>query len=193
MIVNGLILAAGDSSRLGRPKQLVKYKQKYLINNIEDQLSLVCDNIFVVLGAYYHDIAQHIKAAQIINNHVWQKGMHTSLSLGVEKARHTADGILIALSDQPLITSKHYQMLSDKFKTNPNKIIASLYGNSQGVPAVFPKTFFDSLLDLDENNKGAQSIIKNNKQQVMSLACKEAALDLDTPEQLKTLLNLSIK
>jgi molybdenum cofactor cytidylyltransferase len=193
MIINGLILAAGNSSRLGQPKQLVKYNQKYLINSIESQLSLICDNVFVVLGAYYHDIAQHIKAAQIIRNKEWQKGMHTSLSLGVQQARQAAGGILIALSDQPLITTNHYQELSEKFKNNPNKIIASQYAQTNGVPAVFPIEFFDTMQNMDEYNKGAQSVIKNNKQHVVSIPCEDAAIDLDTPEQLKSLLSPSKK
>jgi molybdenum cofactor cytidylyltransferase len=188
MIVNGLILAAGSSSRLGQPKQLVQYNQKYLINNIETQLGLACENVFVVLGAYYQDIAQHIKVAHIIRNFEWQKGMHTSLSLGVQQVRQEADGILIALSDQPLITASHYQMLFDEFKNNSNKIIASQYDDSIGVPALFPKDYFDELQNVGEYNKGAQSVIKNNKQNVMPIQCEAAALDLDTPEQLKSLL-----
>ena len=189
MIVNGLILAAGGSSRLGHPKQLVQYNQNFLINNIESQLSLACENVFVVLGAYYEDIAQHIKIAHIIRNLEWQKGMHTSMSLGIKQARQEADGILIALSDQPLIITSHYQMLSDKFKNNPNKIIASQYKDIVGVPALFPKIYFDELQSVDECNKGAQSVIKNNKQNVIPVRCEAAALDLDTPEQLKSLLN----
>lgn len=193
MIINGLILAAGNSSRLGQPKQLVKYKGEYLVNLIENELSEICDSTFIVLGAHYQLIEKHVKKAQIVHNQHWQQGMHTSLSLGVKKSQSKADGLLIALSDQPLIPQDHYQLLIEKFNYNPASIIATQYAKIVGVPAIFPQSYFDKLQNDCSINKGAQSIIKNNMQSVCAIQCESAEFDLDTPDQLKSLLNQNIK
>jgi CTP:molybdopterin cytidylyltransferase MocA len=193
MNVNGLILAAGESSRLGQPKQLVKYNNIHLVNSIENQLSHLCQKVYMVLGANYQIIVNHIKKAEVIHNKHWQQGMHSSLSCGILHAKDDAEGILIALSDQPLIPQCHYQILLETFKKKPEHIIATQYANILGVPAVFPQSFFDALQNKCSINQGAQSIIKNNRDRVYPVPCELAEFDLDTPEQLKTLQILSKK
>ena len=182
MKISGLILAAGNSKRLGKPKQLLQLDGQYLLERTQAMLQNCCDQVFTVLGANHPIIMNRIKIEQPIINNQWPNGMGTSLTLGLKKIQSDADFVLIALSDQPLIKAFHYHLLCQTQRKNPNKMVASSYANTQGVPASFPQRFYPDLLQAAANNQGAQVILKNNKQKRIDLACPAAAFDVDTQE-----------
>ena len=181
MKINGLILAAGNSSRLGQPKQLIQYQGRSLLTDIETKLLNCCDQIFVVLGYQPKLFKGEINHAQIIENPTWQDGIGSSLVYGSKVATTNCTGLLIALTDQPKITSSHYQQLAKEFTPNPTKIIASAYQKRCGAPAIFPDCFFKELSQVDLRN-GAQSVINQHPDQVIKITCEAAADDIDTIE-----------
>jgi molybdenum cofactor cytidylyltransferase len=118
-----IILAAGGSSRLGRPKQLLRWKNKTLITHVVDQMIQIgCDPVVVVLGAFREDIESALRASikeplHCISNPDWQRGQSTSLKVGIQHflgcaAAHSA--ALVTLCDMPLISTDHYQALIDR-------------------------------------------------------------------------------
>ncbi len=186
MKINGIILAAGCSNRLGQPKQLVKYKGLSLLQHTEKLISPYVTKLYVVTGHQSAMIQDEIKSASIVNNTEWQKGMGTSISCGVKAAHLNADAILLALCDQAKIPASHYQQLTTKAKHNKHKIITSAYANTHGVPAIFPQVYFPDLMQLEETS-GAQSLIHKYKQDTLSILCETAAFDVDTTKDLKNL------
>ncbi len=189
MKINGLILAAGSSTRLGQIKQLVKYKNKFLINHIEDMLLDVCDSVYIVLGSNNELISPYINTATILVNKNWQKGMSSSLSYGIANSNSKASATLITVCDQPLIPKNHYKNLIKYYKQNPKKIICTKFNNTIGSPVIFPKKHNKELLLLNDKKLGAKSVIKNNLSQVIMLSCQEASFDLDTRGDLARLFH----
>lgn len=190
MIIHGLILAAGESKRLGQPKQLVPYKGQPLLSRTIEHLAHLLPQVHVVLGANHVQILNNtdIKSSiahthvNLIHNNQWHQGMGQSLAFGI-KSLPPCDAVLIALCDQALIPKSHYQQLIKRIDQFPNDIIATKH-KITGVPAAFPKTYFSQLKQL-KNNQGAKQIIQTHD--VKRITCQSAGFDLDTALDLNAL------
>lgn len=184
MIIHGLILAAGESNRLGQPKQLLTYKGHTLLARVLTQLEPLLSEVHVVLGANKDTIKKQIKLNHTISNPNWRQGMGSSLSYGIQKLPE-CDAVLIALCDQAFIPDGHYQQLINAAQTHPTHIIATQH-KTCGVPAIFPSQFFKAL-SLLSADQGAKGIISKNQEVVKTLACPLAAFDVDTPSDVAQL------
>ncbi|WP_209400323.1 NTP transferase domain-containing protein [Pseudozobellia sp. WGM2] len=186
-----IILAAGSSSRMGRPKQLLSWGKSDLIGNaIEQAKNSRSDKIIVVLGANAQLIKDNISRWEVdfVENENWKSGLGSSLAKGVKHLieLETFDGILVMLADQPLIDSAYLNLLIESFYTTSYFIIATAYSKRAGVPALFDKKFFESLCDLGEDN-GAKLIIEQFGHEVLSLDPGKKATDIDTEVDYKKL------
>ena len=184
-----LILAAGGSTRMGQPKQLIEWKGETLVNHaIKKAQQTEVETIYVVLGANAEKIKETISDynIQIIFNSVWQKGLGSSISVGINYiTKHGKyDGVLIRLIDNPTLALEHYRQLIALFKSKRLPIVASEYNDTHGVPAIFGGEFFEALQQL-QTDKGAKSIMKQYWNQVLFLKSDTDFVDLDTPEDLK--------
>jgi molybdenum cofactor cytidylyltransferase len=191
MNIGCLILAAGSSSRLGRPKQLLIYNQKTLIENtISAVLAAEVSTIYVVLGSDIALIRDAIRnlPVKIIHHHKWQEGIGSSIRIGISymETENHFDAILIMLCDQPYISSEHLKDLIKEFFQKQKSIIATGYGNHVGVPALFHQKIFSFLKELT-GDKGAKDIISKNSEDVFVKNFEQAAIDIDTPEDLSKL------
>ena len=153
-----LILAAGSSSRMGSPKQLLKWKNSNLLNHtICKAIELNAKKIIVVLGANADMIIPEIdhKEVKILINKDWENGLGSSISAGVNHILQSStgiDGLLIILADQPLIENDHYLKLMNAFSSGNKAIITTEYNDSKlGVPALFSKIYFKDLIDLNSD------------------------------------------
>ncbi|ANQ48735.1 nucleotidyltransferase family protein [Flammeovirga sp. MY04] len=170
--VGVLIIAAGSSKRLGKPKQLLEYKGRTLVqHSIDKAKQLQNVDIAVVLGAYYDEISDVIKedGVHIVNNETWQDGQGGSIAKGVKffnDAEEKYSKVLILLSDMPLVDIPHLGNLIEKAKDR--RIVMSKYDGFTGVPAVFDQTVFPELMAL-EGNFGAKSIVRKNKHSYASV------------------------
>lgn len=189
-----LILAAGSSSRMGKPKQLLKWEDSTFIEQTIDRLCSVDEvKTFVVLGANYDQIYEQIKKKpiRIIRNSEWKEGMGTSIRMGmlsIRKELVTYDGVIVSVIDQPLLDQEYYVKLLQLGIEQRNSIIATQNEETIGVPAFFPKTYFKELSALDADY-GARFIIKNHKNDVISISANGAAIDIDTPEHYRFAYN----
>ena len=188
MKINGLILAAGNSSRLGKNKQTIKFKNATLLQMIEHSLLKCCDHVVVVLGHDHQAIPTQAKS-QVVINSKWQSGMGSSIKVGVDCLKNQSDALLIALCDQPMIPPSHYQNLVAAAIHSPHQIISSHYQNINGVPAIFPQEYFNKLLSLPDKH-GARKLISDHQNDVFSIACPSAKLDIDTFDDLTKLMTL---
>lgn len=187
-----IILAAGSSSRLGEPKQLIHFNGKTLLEKtIQAAIDSECKDISVVLGANSEDILNEVKhfPVQFCVNEDWQSGMSSSLQIGlihlVNNDRET-DAIIVLVCDQPFIESRHINLIIEKFRRTKKPIIASKYKETNGVPALFAKEIFDKLM-LIKGDKGARKIIDDFPELVETINIPEAAFDIDTAEDVAEL------
>lgn len=186
-----LILAAGSASRMGKIKQLLPYKNTTLLEwTIKQAQKSVVENVFCVLGANKETIEKELttNAVETIYNPNYQNGLSSSIVIGIDfLQKHNFDYALIMLADQPHITFQYLNRLVKASKNNPSKIIASNYQGSVGVPAVFPKDYFNNLLNL-QGDKGAKNFLLQHNSNVLKINSHQNLLDIDTPEDYQHLL-----
>ena len=146
-----VVLAAGMSSRLGSPKQLLTYQGKSLIQHTANiALQTTMRPVVVVVGANSEAIKKEIEwmNVEIIENKEWEEGMASSIRFGlnyVQKKDNKVDGIIFMVCDQPFISTKILETLLIKQNKTGLPIVASSYENMIGVPALFHKIFFKEL------------------------------------------------
>jgi molybdenum cofactor cytidylyltransferase len=187
--VHAIILAAGASSRMGSPKQLLIWQDRPLLAHaIDSARSVLAERIVVVLGAN----AEAIKAAVDLNgisvvlNPDWADGMAGSIRAGIQALPTTASAVLLMLCDQPLIGAAHLQNLLQVWQHAPERIVVSQYAESFGVPAVFPATFFAQLAGLS-GDRGAKPLLMQYLETLVKVPLPEAALDIDTQSDFQRL------
>jgi len=182
-----LILAAGESKRMGTPKQLLKWKNTTLLGHtiqVSETLNL---KTFVVLGANFEEIKNSIssRSIQILNHENWKNGLGSSIAFGVGyifKNELDIEAILIVLADQPLINSEYLNSMISVFEKGKNQIIASSYKDGKkGVPVLFDKIYFKELAQLS-NDKGAKRLIEKYTDKVVLLNAESMVSDIDTLE-----------
>lgn len=181
--VVGTVLAAGGSSRFGSSKQLVRFAGETLIEHAQRVLlGSSVDQASIILGCNAGTISAFVApSVTTIMNPGWQEGISSSIRAAVEFAkRRNASHLLITLCDQPLVTPQLIQQLLDLSRQHPDSIVACDYGESLGVPAVFPRAFFDQLLEL-RGDRGAKSIIGQVTAK-RTIPFPDGIVDIDTPE-----------
>lgn len=181
-----IILAAGASTRLGEPKQLIRLGSETLLERaVRIALDAGCYPVVVVLGAD----AERVRAgcdlgeAALAANDAWLEGMASSIRTGLTTVQstlqeigaesHTA-GVILMTCDQPAVTSEHLRALAAS-----GQITASEYSGRRGVPAYFPASSFASLTQLN-GDSGARDLLRTARTIPLPLG----ELDIDTPQAL---------
>ena len=193
-----LILAAGESTRMGQIKQLLPWGTTTLLGNAihNANASMACE-VFVVLGAKAQKIKEEVAVEGVVfvENQDWRSGMGTSIVCGIRsltKQQKTYDGALIMLCDQPLINTLYLNALIDTFIHKEKGIVATRYRNSEGVPAIFGQSYFPELMELNKDY-GAKDILKQHKDDVFSLGSHGKAMDIDTMDDYNRLIRMDPK
>lgn len=182
-----IILAAGASTRLGQPKQLLSYQGKTLIQHIaEVGIHSFCQPVVVILGAYAEIIQPHLANLDIhiVYNQDWSTGMASSIQCGLNAIQTIApniDAIVLMLCDQPFVSHDLINRLVREYQTTNYTIVASEYAGIVGVPALFHKTLFSELALL-QGDIGARKTIRQHFSSCLSVPFSEGAIDLDTIE-----------
>ena len=183
-----LILAAGNSSRMKHPKQLVKIGNNFLLEMVLSKgKSLDVKDVYCVLGANNTAIRHEISVPNIhFLNHInYDKGLSASIAFGISQIALEAqnyDGVLILLGDQPAIEKDYLNDMIALFCKKTATIIASNYGHKLGVPAIFPKNYFSTLQELS-GDFGAKNLLSKNKA-VIAFSKQTNFIDIDTEEDL---------
>lgn len=188
-----VVLAAGDSTRLEKPKQLLEYRGKPLIRlATETAMGSVCRPVCIVLGAGARRFMWPIAALKttIVINGDWEDGISSSIRAGLFAALRKAedlDAVLYMTVDQPLVTPKILDGLVEAYIDSGAPVVACSYDDTLGVPALFDRSLFDSLKGL-EGDSGAKQIILQHREEALAVECPEAGADVDTEEDLLRLL-----
>lgn len=187
----GIVLAAGASSRLGSPKQLVTLHGETLVARVSKLALSQCeDGVIVVTGEEHERIVDALSgtAATTVRNVRWREGLGTSLSCAVAALSPMTRAVLVLLTDQPLIDKADLNRLVSAAHTRPDSIAAAAYNRGLGVPAIFPERNFAELRQLG-GDRGAKQII-SEQSGVSAVQMPNAEFDLDTPEALIRLRNI---
>ncbi len=191
-----IVLAAGASTRLGRPKQLISLAGKSLLRRAaEAAVGSGASPVIIVLGGNAAQCITELAGLPVLPviNTNWQQGMGSSLRCAVEALRAdapSANAVLCMVCDQPQIHSAHLQALWDRYAAS-GRVVAVRYGIRFGVPAIFPAQYLPDLAAIT-GDRGARSLLAGLPADEIELVdLPEAAFDLDTAEDLDKLVENS--
>jgi len=185
-----VILAAGGSRRFGGIKQLVELDGKSLLKRaIETATGTLGNRVKLVLGLKSNKLQRETEGydIEVVVNRDWENGIASSLRAGIKSLPSRCKGALIIFCDQPRINEHHLRQMIDTWKTQPERIVASSYADTRGVPVIFPSSYFASILELKGDN-GAKSILESNSDNLIPISIPEAEIDIDTQEDLIKIL-----
>jgi molybdenum cofactor cytidylyltransferase len=187
-----VVLAAGASSRLGSPKQLVTLGGRTLLRRaVETAVATGLGPVVVVLGAAADRCRPEVEGLDVavVENAEWPSGMASSVRAGlagVAAAAPDADAVLLTLCDQPFVTAELLSRLVSVRRETSASVVACEYAGALGVPALFGRELFGELAAL-EGESGARRVVARHAASARSVPFPEGAVDVDTPRDVERL------
>ncbi len=195
LLAPAVLLAAGASTRLGQPKQLLQLPtfggETLLDHAVGLAQAAGAMPLFVVLGAHAEEIQRQSQLSHctVLRNEAWAEGMASSIRIGIaaviEQAPN-ASGAILLVCDQPALSVEHLRQLLATHRKEPDNIAASHYAGRPGVPAVFPRALFPALMEL-QGDQGARAILQRSGRIVHQLEFPRGEWDIDSPGDMETL------
>lgn len=185
-----LILAAGASRRLGRPKQLLELEGETLLRRMAGMAVLLdVGPVAVVLGARAEAMRPELAGLDVhfVDNPDWAEGMSTSLRAGVrylEALEPEVEAVLVLLVDQPRVDEALLQKIVTIYQEQRPPLVTSYYNDMNGVPAIFDRSLF-AALQAEEGDRGARRVIRKYEEELISVPFPGGALDVDTEEDFR--------
>jgi molybdenum cofactor cytidylyltransferase len=188
-MINAIILAAGESRRMGKPKPLLRFEDTTFLEQIVSVLRRsLLDRITVVLGAKAKTIQRSIdlSGTDVVINKDYRKGQLSSLIAGLENAPPETEAILLCLVDNPFITTTIVNRIVGTFRETKSPIVVPAFNKKRGHPALFAKSLFKELINAP-TEKGARYVVYSNEDKVVEVETPESAVlvGIDTPEDYK--------
>ncbi len=188
-----LVMAAGESARLGQPKQLVAIDGQTLVEKTAGLAARFSNRVYCILGHQAETIASRLKVLPVtcVTNARWAQGMGSSIACGIDQLGDDIDAALVLLCDQWALTPADIGKLVRQWQVDPGKITASRYYPKHqaervtGVPVIFPRRYFTELTQLSQT--GARGLLTRYPDQVLEVVIDRAGFDLDTPDDLRSL------
>jgi molybdenum cofactor cytidylyltransferase len=186
MRISAIILAAGGSSRMGRPKQLLPLgASTVLAKTIETVRSAAVDELVLVLGAHAEAIRQQLppEGLKVVMNPAYQQGMATSLCAGLAAVDEQSDAALIVLGDQPFIRPQTFNQIITEYRRARAQIIIPTCQGNRGNPVLLDRALFPEVMAL-EGDIGCRAIFPNHLEEIVKVEVEDAGIlqDLDRPE-----------
>jgi len=188
-----IILAAGASTRLGQPKQLLPWQGVTLLQYAVKTALTVTTQPVVVTGANGEHLAAALDPGQVklVFNPNWQQGIASSIHCGLQAVLNRTpepDQVIFMVCDQPFVTPGLLLDLINERQKSRKPIVACAYAETLGIPALFDKSLFPQLLDL-QGDTGAKRLIQQYGEEVASVEFPQGAYDIDTESQYKELID----
>ena len=192
--VSAVILAAGGSSRMGRPKQELKIGDKTLADIVIENIhNSIADEIILVTqpGLPLIDESMYPEIKKVVNME-WETGQSSSMKAGLEVVDPESDAAMFFMADQPMVNTDIINNLILNFFENDKPVIAPRYNGKNGSPVLFNRGLFDELKTV-EGDKGGRDLLKSHPVESVDIDSPLAGMDADTPEEyerLKEMINL---
>lgn len=182
--VGAVVLAAGGSSRMGQPKQLLPVAGQPMVRRVVQALdSAGLAQVVVVVGARAEAVKQALEdlPVRIVRNRQWAEGMSGSLRVGVEALRPDIQAAFVVLADQPGLTPDLFRSLVSRYQATNAQIVAPFYGGRRGNPVLFDRVLFADLRAV-EGDQGARAFLALHEDLVERVEVDTLAvlLDVDT-------------
>ncbi len=179
-----ILLAAGESSRLGSPKQLLEYHGKNLLQHTIDLTQLLDIETIVVLGAFKEEILARVNVyeGKVVENMAWSEGLSSSIRCGLSevlKKNTETEAVILLLCDQPFLTTEILREIVEKYHSSGQSIVHCSYGDVSGPPTLFHKSLFPYLMEL-KGGQGAKKVVDMFPDQVAYIDFPKGKLDIDT-------------
>ena len=191
-----ILLAAGSSSRMGKPKQLLRYNgDSFLSHMLNICIEVNTGKVIVVLGANAGLLENELndkKVFKVINNE-WAEGIASSIRCGLNalgEIEPSCDKVIFLVCDQPFVSASLLNDLINMHNETGKQIVASSYANTLGIPALFDKSLFPELKKL-KGDTGAKKIILKHRDKVAAIRFPTGSVDIDTMDDYEE-LNKSI-
>jgi molybdenum cofactor cytidylyltransferase len=193
-VLAAVILAAGGSSRMGQPKQLLKFRGTSLLRRaIETALAVPADQVIVVLGHAADELIPECQAttATVVLNDQWQEGVSTSLRGGLAAVSSDARGVFIYPADMPLVTPEALRELAHRQQVSGRPAAMTEAGGIRGVPVFITRSLFPALM-IQEGDVGGAQYLRAHPEAVEAVHFDDPDLvrDVDRPEDYVRLLEL---
>jgi len=193
-VLAAVILAAGGSSRMGQPKQLLKFRGTSLLRRaIDTALAVPTEQVIVVLGHAADQLLPECAAtsATVVLNDQWMEGVSTSLRGGLAAVSSDARGVFIYPADMPLVTPEALRELAHRQQVSGRPAAVTDAGGVRGVPVFITRSLFPALM-IQEGDVGGAQYLRGHPEAVEAVHFDDPDLvrDVDRPEDYARLLEL---
>ena len=184
--VAAVILAAGASRRLGRPKQLLRYHGEALVRRtVRLAVEAGLAPVHVVVGHRGRQVSAALgalaSAVAVVTNRAWRAGMGSSLACGIGSLPVEVAAALVLVTDQPHLSATVLRAILERYRREPDSLVACRYaGGAVGVPALFARRYFPELAALT-GDRGARSLFTRHAATLSTVSFPAGASDIDTP------------
>jgi len=192
-MLSAILLAAGESKRMGALKQLMPLGKTTLLEQaIDNLLNSSVDETIVVVGHKAEEITRAIasRPVKIMLNPDYQHGMSTSIIAGINLIDPKSQAVMLALADQPLVESGTINQLTDAFKSHDKGIAVPTHRGRRGNPVIFAIKYKEELLKL-KGDIGGREIIKSHPDDVLEVPVDSESVisDIDTRDDYQSQLS----
>lgn len=191
--VAGIILAAGEGSRMGRTKQLLPFRGRTMLECVvESALASSLHRVIVVLGHQADAIEPLLKerGVTIAMNPGYDKGQSSSLKAGLRALTEESEAALFLLGDQPLITTATIDLILAAYEASPSPIVQPVFAGRRGNPVLFSRETFARIEALNADS-GARALFDGYAGRILTVPVSDPSIhfDIDTEEDYRRLLN----
>lgn len=195
-IVGAVILAAGGSTRMGEPKQLLVLQGKPMLRRVTETVCAAgLRQVVVVVGAHAQLVKQAISNLDVdlVINDAWPEGMSTSVRTGIRALEPEIQAVLLVLADQPALSPDLLQAMIARYHATGARIVAPYYEGRRGNPVLFDSDLFPELLSI-EGDQGARAVIARHKDAVerVEIEDSKAFVDVDTHQDYEAMRTTGI-
>ena len=186
---SAIILAAGESTRMGEPKPLVRFGKLTFLETVRQNVKNAgIEDISIVLGHKADQITKELNLSpnDFIINHNYQFGQFSSVKTGVKNLKPNCTGVFLALVDQPQIGSNVLAKLRKNFEENPDKIVIPTFKGKRGHPPVLPKWLFPEIITANSTTQKTSAIIHSHPDKIYELEINDESIlwNINTKEAL---------
>ena len=186
--LDGILLAAGESRRMGYPKPLLMIDGATFIEKISATMLAVVPRLVVVLGAHADRIRRAIPRDErivIVENPNYSRGQLSSLKIGLGAVHPNAAGVIVHLADHPMVRVESFRAIADSYERTRKPIVIARRGGQRGHPVIFDRSIFVELHNAPED-EGARHVVNADASRVEYVDLDDPGinLDLDTPADL---------
>ena len=185
MLVGAIVLAAGESKRMGEAKLLLPFGNKTIVEAVVNNvIQSKADKVLVVLGADPEKIEDKIKnlAVNTTVNPFYKKGMLSSVQWGFKSLPENLQGVLVCLGDQPSIPSSVMDKVIEAFKSSKKGIVVPVFKNNRGHPVLIDVKYRKEIGDLSPD-VGLRGVVYNHPEDTLEVKVDTPAIlrDIDDP------------